>query len=235
MMPKTRTLPECALLLRRVGRRLYRQGHMPATSGNLSLRMDNESCAVTASGRDKGHLRTSDVLRVTFSSRAGDPSGRQPASQPLESLGSSALRPSAESALHTSLYACFPDVGAVFHTHSRAATVLSRLAAASTELWLESYELGKAVRGVTDARTRLRVPIFENDPDVPALAGRVVGELERNAGAPCHGYIIRSHGLYAWGAGWQEAFRHLEALDFMLGCELDLLARAGHDPLVRGR
>jgi methylthioribulose-1-phosphate dehydratase len=227
MSASPRTLHDCARVLRRVGRQLYQQGHMPATSGNLSMRIDDASCAVTASGRDKGRLRTDDVVRVTFAARGGE-------LQDTQAPAHSSLRPSAETALHTSLYARFPGVGAVFHTHSRASTVLSRLAAASSEIWLESYELGKTLQGVANGQCRLRIPIFDNDPDMLALAARVTADLERNAEAPCHGYIIRSHGLYAWGGSWQEALRHLEALDFMLDCELAVRAHTDR-PIVRNR
>jgi len=36
------------------------------------------------------------------------------------------------------------------------------------------------------------------------------------------GYLIDGHGLYAWGRDMPEARRHLEAFEFLLGCELEL-------------
>ena len=36
------------------------------------------------------------------------------------------------------------------------------------------------------------------------------------------GYLIAGHGLYAWGRDISEARRHLDAFEFMLGCELEL-------------
>jgi methylthioribulose-1-phosphate dehydratase len=36
------------------------------------------------------------------------------------------------------------------------------------------------------------------------------------------GYLIDGHGLYAWGGDMAEARRHLEAFEFLLGCELEL-------------
>ena len=36
------------------------------------------------------------------------------------------------------------------------------------------------------------------------------------------GYLIDGHGLYAWGRDMAEARRHLEAFEFLLGCELEL-------------
>jgi methylthioribulose-1-phosphate dehydratase len=214
-----RTLDGCARVLQRIGRRLYRAGQLPATSGNLSLRIDAESCAITLSGRDKGRLSRADVIAVSLESglpcRApGDPTGNE------RNGGRAAreLRPSAETPLHTSLYRGYPDVGAIFHTHSGAATVLSRLAPRD-ELALDAYEIAKAWRGVTQAPARLTIPVFDNDQNLERLSGRVLDVLRRSE-APRFAYLIRSHGAYVWGQTWQEAFRHLEAFELMLACEL---------------
>jgi methylthioribulose-1-phosphate dehydratase len=32
----------------------------------------------------------------------------------------------------------------------------------------------------------------------------------------CHGFLLRRHGLYTWGATLPEAVRHVEALEFLL-------------------
>ena len=46
-------------------------------------------------------------------------------------------------------------------------------------------------------------------------------EAKLDAG-PLWGYLIDGHGLYAWGRDMAEARRHLEAFEFLLGCELEL-------------
>ena len=50
-------------------------------------------------------------------------------------------------------------------------------------------------------------------------AARVEAALDAG---PLWGYLIDGHGLYAWGRDMAEARRHLEAFEFLLGCELDL-------------
>ena len=47
------------------------------------------------------------------------------------------------------------------------------------------------------------------------------------SGKPLHGYLIDGHGIYAWGRDMPEARRHLEAFEFLLACELDLLRLRG--------
>ena len=106
----------------------------------------------------------------------------------------------------------------MLHTHSLAATVLSRLS--PTGVVLEGYEVLKALPGVKTHQMRLEVPVFGNDQDIPRLAARVEAHLEAHPALP--GYLIEGHGLYTWGATVAEARRHVEAFEFLLACELEL-------------
>ena len=45
-----------------VAPRIYGNGWSPATSSNYSVRIDDEHCAITVSGRDKGLLTEDDVM-----------------------------------------------------------------------------------------------------------------------------------------------------------------------------
>ena len=184
-------------------RELAALGWTPATSSNFSMRLDDRHAAITVSGRDKGRLTESDIMVVDFDGR---PVG-------------AAQRPSAETLLHTQLYRRFPDVGCVLHTHSRTQTVASRLFALAGSVRLEGYELLKAFAGNTTHEMAVDVPVLPNSQDMPALAARVEALLDRG---PLWGYLIDGHGLYAWGRDMAEARRHLEAFEFLLGCELEL-------------
>ncbi|MDQ2972676.1 MAG: class II aldolase/adducin family protein, partial [Pseudomonadota bacterium] len=68
--------------------------------------------------------------------------------------------------------------------------------------------------------TTLDVPVFPNSQDMRELAARVDAWIETVK--PLHAYLIDGHGIYTWGRDMAEAKRHLEALEFMLACELDL-------------
>jgi methylthioribulose-1-phosphate dehydratase len=198
------SLPACAELIAATGRDLAALGWTPATSSNFSMRLDGSHAAVTISGRDKGRLGAGDVMVVDL---AGHPVDTD-------------ARPSAETLLHTQIYARFPDVDAVLHTHSRVQTVASRLFAAAGAVELSGYELLKAFNGIPTHATALKVPVFPNTQDMPELAALVEAMLDR--GEPCFGYLIDGHGLYAWGRDMAETRRHLEAFEFLLACELDL-------------
>ena len=195
---------DCAAAIAAAGRRLGAQGLTPATSSNFSMRIDAAHAAITVSGRDKGGLTPADVMVIDMN---GTP------------VATSA-RPSAETLLHTQIYRCYAEVNAVLHTHSRTQTVASRLYAEAGVIRLEDYELLKAIAGHTTHDTHIDVPVFPNTQDMPELVTRVEAWIQ--ADKPLYGYLIDGHGIYAWGRDMAEAERHIEAFEFLLGCELDL-------------
>lgn len=187
------------------GRFLYGRGWSPATSSNYSARIDAQHIAITASGRHKGQLGAGDVMVVDLNGR---PVGND-------------LKPSAETLLHTAVYQLFPEIGAVLHTHSVCATVLSRLLRDTDVLRLKDYELQKAFPGVMTHEGELCIPIFDNTQDIAALALETQKLLRESPQTP--GYLIRGHGLYTWGATMADCLRHVEAMEFLLQCELEMM------------
>ncbi|KRA20323.1 MULTISPECIES: methylthioribulose 1-phosphate dehydratase [unclassified Lysobacter] len=184
-------------------RELSARGWTPATSSNFSRRIDAQHAAITVSGRDKGRLTEADIMVVDLE---GAPVA-------------TSHRPSAETLLHTQLYKRYPEIGCVLHTHSQTQTVASRLYAGLGHVHLEGYELLKAFTGNTTHETSLELPVLPNTQDMHTLAAQVDALLDQQA---MWGYLIDGHGLYAWGRDMPEARRHLEAFEFLLGCELEL-------------
>jgi methylthioribulose-1-phosphate dehydratase len=197
-------LAQCAREIADAGRDLGARGWTPATSSNFSMRLSEELAAVTISGRDKGNLGADDVMVVNLQGQA---------------VGTTA-RPSAETALHTQIYRRFPGANAVLHTHSRTQTVASRLYARAGLVRFEGFELQKAISGYTTHESVLDLPVFPNTQDMAELETRVDAWLD--AGKALHGYLIDGHGIYTWGTSMAEARRHLEAFEFLLGCEMEL-------------
>jgi methylthioribulose-1-phosphate dehydratase len=185
-------------------RELALHGWTPATSSNFSMRVDDDHAAITISGRDKGKLARNDIMLVDMQGKA---------------VGTQA-RPSAETELHTQVYRHWSDVNVVLHTHSRTQSVASRLFAKDGVIKLEGWELQKAIRGHTTHESVLDIPVFPNTQHMPELVAQVDAWID--AGKPLHAYLINGHGIYTWGRDMAEARRHLEALEFLLGCELDL-------------
>ena len=197
-------LAACAQAIAAAGRKLGAQGLTPATSSNFSMRIDAAHAAITVSGRDKGALVDEDIMVIDMDGAPVD----------------TTAQPSAETLLHTQIYRRYPEVNAVLHTHSRIQTVASRLFAEDGVVRLEDYELLKAISGHTTHDTHLDVPVFPNTQDMPELVARVEAWIQ--ADKPLYGYLIDGHGIYTWGRDMVEAERHIEAFEFLLGCELDM-------------
>lgn len=187
------------------GQFLYGRGWSPATSSNYSVRLSADQALLTVSGKHKGQLGLDDVLATDLDGNSLEPG----------------KKPSAETLLHTQLYRWQPGIGAVLHTHSVGATVLSRLAL-SDSLVFADYELQKAFAGITSHECQVEVPIFDNDQDIARLAARIQPWLD--AHPDCVGYLIRGHGLYTWGAQMSDALRQIEAFEFLFECELKVRA-----------
>jgi methylthioribulose-1-phosphate dehydratase len=180
------------------GRRFDARGWVLGTSGNFSavLNRDPLRLAITRSGTHKGELTAADILEY------GD--GRV-----LAGEGSA----SAETALHVEIVAA-RGAGAVMHTHSIWSTLLSNRYAEDGGLALSGYEMLKGLSGVSTHEHREWLPILDNDQDMPRLAAVAAQMLADNPG--CHGFLLRRHGLYTWGATPAEAVRHIEILEFLL-------------------
>lgn len=187
------------------GQFLYGRGWSPATSSNYSARLSADQALLTVSGKHKGQLGEDDVLATDLDGNSLEPG----------------KKPSAETLLHTQLYRWQPAIGAVLHTHSVNATVLSRLTLADSLVFAD-YELQKAFAGVSSHECQVLVPIFDNDQDIARLAAQVQPWLDEHP--DCVGYLIRGHGLYTWGATMADCLRQVEAFEFLFECELKVRA-----------
>ncbi len=184
------------------GARLDRFNWVPATAGNLSVRLADGRVAITRSGGHKGFLGPEGVIAVGLDGRPLRPGDKA----------------SAETGLHCGIYRRFAEAGAVLHGHSLANTVLSR--AAGGAVTLAGYELLKAFPGLPTHAALVEVPVFDNDQDIDRLQQVVDRRWDRLGQVP-PGYLIRGHGIYVWGPDMATARLRLEALEFMLACELE--------------
>src|SRR5687768_2754621 len=100
---------ESARSLIEAGRLFHQRGWVPASGGNLSVRLSPERFLITASGCHKGELTEDDFV-------IADLQGRSP---------SDGREASYETPLHCQLYRHAASIGAILHTHSVANTVLS--------------------------------------------------------------------------------------------------------------
>ncbi len=182
---------------------LDQKGLCPATSGNLSARLNDKTALITASGTHLGKLKDDDFLEVDWGGHyvSGD------------------KRPSAETLLHTSLYEHDPEIGAVLHTHSLRGTLLSQLITGEA-LLTQGYEIHKVFPQINTHLSTLKIPIFENRQEIPALVDEIHSSLKSST--PIYGYLLRGHGLYTWGKTIHEAKIRVEAFEFLFACEVKM-------------
>ena len=190
---------KCAKELAEIGKSFYARGWVLGTSGNFSAVVSREPLrlAITSTGLDKGNLAPAHFLETSAVSEIIRGNGR----------------PSAEALLHLTIVRD-RGAGAVLHTHSVWSTVLSGTHASKGGVTLEGYEMLKGIEGVRTHQHREWLPILENSQDMAALAERVSKTLHSNPSI--HGFLLREHGLYTWGASLQEAKRHVEILEFLM-------------------
>jgi methylthioribulose-1-phosphate dehydratase len=180
---------------------IHSRGWCDGTGGNFSCVLAQEplKLLMAPSGVDKGQVAPDDLITV-------DGDGQL--------LGGSG-KPSAETLLHLAIVKS-RGAGAVLHTHSQAATLLSKLACPSGESagWIKvtGLEMLKGLEGIKSHGEEVKIPVLANDQDLKRLSASAQPLLPE---AP-HGLLIAGHGLYAWGATLEVAKRHLEILEFLL-------------------
>ncbi len=206
MKPKTSKFSKICESLAEIGRGFHARGWVLGTSGNFSAVISREPLrlAITSTGLDKCNLTPAQFLEM------------DEAANVLRGNG----RPSAEALLHVAI-ARGVEAGAVLHTHSVWSTVLSGSHASQGGIALEGYEMLKGLEGVRTHKHREWLPILENSQDMVELSERVSKTLRESPGI--HGFLLKEHGLYTWGAGLQEAKRHVEILEFLM----EVLVRSG--------
>lgn len=195
---------------------IHRRGWCDGTGGNFScvLRSDPLELLMAPSGVDKGSVTPADLIVVDGAAEVIRGNGRA----------------SAETLLHLAIVES-TGAGAVLHTHSQAATLLSRKLTGSPVPtpepsprqgkgqdsmvdWIdvEGLEMLKGLEGITTHATNVHIPVLANDQDLKRLSAQARKVLPV---APW-GLLIAGHGLYAWGRDLPTARRHLEILEFLL-------------------
>jgi methylthioribulose-1-phosphate dehydratase len=199
-MPLIMTFAQIAERLVEIGHDFHRRGWALGTSGNFSVVVERDPLvlAITESSVDKARLRPEQILFVSGDGAA---------------LPGISGRPSAETLLHIAVARTL-GAGAILHTHSVWSTILSDLHAGRAGFFIEDYEMLKGLSGVKTHEHREWLPILENSQDLDILSKQATATMLEHAGL--HGFLIRRHGLYTWGADLDEAGRHVEILEFLL-------------------
>jgi methylthioribulose-1-phosphate dehydratase len=188
-----------ATTLASIGNIFYQKDWVLGTSGNFSaiISRDPFVLMITTSGAHKGELSAEDFLCLDADYRV------------MAGLG----KPSAETLIHQAIIR-ERGAGAILHTHSMWATILSELYSLDGGFAIEGYEMLKGLSGVRTHQHREWLPILANSQDYESLAAETLHLLRSRP--DIHGILLQGHGLYTWGAQIQEARRHVEILEFLM-------------------
>lgn len=194
-------------ILKEAASRFYQQGWMMGTSGNLSLRLSDRSALelemlITASGKDKGRLLDHDFVVVNAQGQILSHPQYQP---------TSGAKSSAETLLHKQLYEMDPDIQAVYHVHTPTAALLSQYGTEkSGRIRFQGLEMLKGL-GYDTHEVMVSLPVFDNSQDMAILSEMLPDVLDLSV----PGFILKGHGVYAWGNSPFEAFRHIEIWHYL--------------------
>jgi methylthioribulose-1-phosphate dehydratase len=209
--------------LAETGRFLAERGWSPATSSNYSARFsvgggaparDGASglIAISRTGVDKFVMAPTDVMVI-------EPDRRATAAQAnaaFRVVAPADARPSAETKIHTAIYAVRTKAQAVLHAHSPNNTRLSMRFLSAGALTFTGYEMQKGLEGVATHEGTVRVPILANSQNMDDFALHVEELLRREP--TVHAFLIAGHGVYSWSSSLATARRHIETLEFLFSC-----------------
>lgn len=181
------------------------KGWSPATSTNYSARTsDPTKYLISRSGVDKSVFAANDLILINSDAQIMPPFNKPH------------IASSAETEIHTALYAKFPEINCVLHTHSVLGTILSYELQAEKKITFEGLEI---LKGLSGNKTHLMseiLPITANSQDM----NEILSELDPYLIGPLniHGFLIAGHGLYSWGKDIATAKRHIETFEFLFEC-----------------
>ena len=153
---------------------MSRSGLSAGRSGNVSVR-DGERVLITPTGMAYDQLTPDDIVYMDL--EGGVPAGSR--------------KPSSEWHFHAAIYAARPDIGAIVHTHSNAATALACL-----EEGIPAFHYMVAAAGGRDIRCAPYATFGTEE-----LATHALTALEDRTAC-----LLAHHGVIACGATLEKAY-----------------------------
>lgn len=162
------TEKEAKDLVSESGKSLLEKGYVSGTWGNISVRIDRQTMAITPSGREYETMVPEDIVLVNY----------------IDHTYTGNLKPSSEFKLHTEIYRSRKEINAVIHTHQmNASTVAAARREVPPILDDMAQIIGPSIRVAKYALPNTKKIVRET---MKALRGRYAA-LMANHGAVCVG------------------------------------------------
>ncbi len=203
MVTKTKTISISPDILLDIGAQFYERRWMWGTSGNLSIQLKNDplTISMTASGINKGHMVSSDLLHIV----EGKPYPAHP----------KGYIPSSETIIHQAIYHAVPGAKAVFHVHPMYATLISYMFGHPTEKRILRVEWMEVLKGVGINEDEVaEFVILPNWQDVSLIARDITNHVKTSPKA-LPAVLIYNHGLTGWGHTPDHTRNYLEIMEYV--------------------
>jgi len=173
-----------------IARELHSRGWVANHDGNVTVRLPGERLLATPTALSKRVLLDSDLIVLDSADRVVQ-GGRKPFS---------------ELKLHRAVLGARPDVHAVVHCHSPAATGLAVAGVA-----VEPRMLGEACVSL-GAEVPLLPYGFANGPEQVAALAKAAADFDA--------VTLENHGVLAWGVDLEQAFLRAELVEHLATIQL---------------
>ena len=112
------------------------------------------------------------------------------------------------------------NAGAVIHSQTISSNLITALLEGADNFTISHQEMIKGIDGF-GAFDTLSIPIIENSNFGHELLDNFAKAV--SAGGPkCCAVLVRRHGMYVWGATWEQATRHAECLHYLFDVALEM-------------
>ena len=187
-------------------RSFYGLGWVSGTGGGISIRdpTDADRVYIAPSGVQKERMVPDDMFLLRLDGTViSAPQGLKPSQCTPLFLHAYRLR----------------DAGAVIHTHSMHAMLVTVSSPTPHEFRIKNQEMIKGIQGHGYDDT-LVIPIIENTRHEAELADSLAEAIEKYPSSPA--VLVRHHGVYVWGKDWIQAKTQCECLDYLFQAYLDM-------------
>ena len=168
------------------------------TAGNLSAKEDDHHFWITASGQSKGALTEEQLLNIDMNGTVIQETG---------------YKPSAETSIHIAAYTLFPAMQSCLHVHMIEGNWVCDDHPQSNWIPLPHLEM---LKGFGWKKGPAYILVTENHDHVPKIAQdmtNLYGQQQKGFVVP--GFLIRGHGVTAWGSSVEEARNRIELFSFI--------------------
>lgn len=165
--------------------------------GNASIRINNKSFYIKASGKSANDLNLSSIVKVNYDNFK---------------IIENKYKPSVDSKIHAEIYNKYKSLKSIIHVHSKYATILAQAN-------IEPICLGTTHADYFNGKIPLskKINLFSEKNYELKIAESIFKSVDQLKYFP-PGILLRDHGMFSWGISHKNALDNCKAIEYI--CEL---------------